>query len=174
MEVSSMALGSNSLLKEVKMICMQISSLYSLSNFSIWRCNFTQGAQCGLEIMVIHSLASLLPNNIPVFLSMSYWGCSFNKLLNTEAFSFMLLSLLLLRWICFSYTYNVTVKWSDRMTSPYTHPMVVKSNKSHWLKSMPIANREIRKVIHTVACTDKHKAHHCFTLNFWYHTLHAV
>lgn len=63
-----MALGSNSLLKEVKMICMQISSLYSLSNFSIWRCNFAQGAQCGLEIMVIHSLASLLPNNIPVIL----------------------------------------------------------------------------------------------------------
>lgn len=127
-----MALGSNSWLKEVKMICMQTSSLYSSSSCSILGCNFAQGAQCGLEIMVIHFLASLLPNNIPVFLSMSYWGCSFNNVLNTEAFSFMLLSLLLFRWICCPFTYNVIVKWSSKMTSPYMHPTVMKSNKSHY------------------------------------------
>ena len=174
MEVSSIALGSNSLLKEVKTICMQISSLYSLSNSSIWGCNLAQGAQCGFEIMVIHSLASVFPNNIPIFLSMSYWGCSFNNVLNTEAFSFMQLSLLLLCWVCFSFTYNATIKWISRMTSPYMHPMEIESNKFHWLKSMPITKREMKKAIHTVACTDKHKAHHCFTLDFWYHTLHTV
>ena len=71
------------------MICMQISSLYSLSNFSIWRCNFTQGAQCGLEIMVIHSLASLLPNNIPVNLYKEYTSLESRELEELPRFGVM-------------------------------------------------------------------------------------